>query len=228
MKFNQGRDRLIESLSFARRIYGIKLLFTKGWTENTKWFLLDHERMKYCIRLKKDGWVLDFGAYKGDYTATLLKRGGSFKFKIYEPVPEFYEICNARFKGNINIEVYNKAVSSDGRALQMEIDGPRTRLQDTESLLFCESISIEDALSDMDVVELVKMNIEGMEYECLETAINAGLLGKVNNLLIQFHNFETNSEIDYRNITNLLEKDFTKVFGYKWLWEHWKRSSALE
>jgi FkbM family methyltransferase len=223
MKFNQGLDRLIASWAFTRRIYGVKLLFTKGWTENTKWFLLNYERKKYQIKLKKGGTVLDFGAYKGDYTANLLKCSEHLIFKIYEPIREYYEICNNRFKNNINIQVYNKAVSSDGRTLQMKIDGPRTKLDDVESLSSFESISIDDALREIDVVELVKMNIEGMEYECLETAINSGQLCKVNNLLIQFHDFESDSESNYQNMTNLLEKDFTKVFGYKWLWEHWEK-----
>jgi FkbM family methyltransferase len=227
MNYSQISARCIESFGLARQIYGLKLLLTQGWSETTKWFLFNYETKKHKIPLK-DGVILDFGAYKGDFTAKLLKQSKNFKIKIYEPVPKFYEICKVRFQNYGNVEVHNVAVSSDGRTITMDIDGPRTRLSGQESSVFFNSISFQEILRNLQVIELVKFNIEGMEYECLEAALKAGLLSKVDNLLIQFHNFESDSDVRYQNLTNMLQKDFEKVFGYKWLWEHWIRIAVRE
>ena len=67
----------------------------------------------------------------------------------------------------------------------------------------------------------MKMNIEGLEYECLLSIIQSGSIKKINNLLVQFHNFRVEDEKNYVEITGLMSEDFIRVFSYKWKWELW-------
>ena len=58
-----------------------------------------------------------------------------------------------------------------------------------------------------------------MEYECLKALESNENLKKVKYLLIQFHNFNSNSDRDYRSVIETVEKSHESVFKYKWLWE---------
>ena len=141
------------------------------------------------------------------------------QYKVYEPVNQFAYFCQHRFKDNSNVEVIVSGVSSDGRYLKMFVDGPRTKNDSSTYLESFKSVPINSVLDILEEVELMKMNIEGMEYECLRALESNENLKKVKNLLVQFHNFDSNSDKDYRSVIKTIEKSHTSVFKYKWLWE---------
>ena len=62
-----------------------------------------------------------------------------------------------------------------------------------------------------------------MEYECLNLLILSNSLIKAKYLLIQFHNFEGGAEKKRNLVRKAIEKDFTNVFNYEWMWELWIR-----
>lgn len=146
-------------------------------------------------------------------------------FWLYEPIPAFFSVCENKFKNKENIIVYQKAVSADGRNFQMQIDGLRSR--EEPSIFFestaIESISIQDIFDSVMEIELVKMNIEGMEYECIEQLIRSNSLVKARYLLIQFHNFEKNSQNRRDLLRQQIEKDFNNVYTFEWMSELWIR-----
>lgn len=219
MTFDHKKSKLMEKSSLARRLYGLKLALKNGFTEESKWFILNYEKLKYQINLKEDGLVLDFGGYLGDFSANLLKKNPKLQCKVYEPVTQFAYICQNRFKGNSKVEVINSGVSSDGRYLKMYVDGPRTKYDSRIYPDSFKSISINSILDTLKEVELIKMNIEGMEYECLAALELNDNLKKVKYLLVQFHNFDSNSAKDYEAAIKTIEKSHTSIFKYQWLWE---------
>ena len=89
MGINWDKNGIMETSSFARRLYGIKLVFKEGLTEKSKWFILNREKLKYSMNLKEDGLVFDFGGYMGDFSANLLKVNPQLQCRVYEPVIEF-------------------------------------------------------------------------------------------------------------------------------------------
>ena len=219
------KERLIETSSIARRIYGIKLLLSLGLNDESKWFLLNKEKLKYNIKLKNDGLVLDFGGYIGEFTAKLSRLNPKMSFIIFEPVPVFYQKCSRRFRKKQNISVLPYGVTSNGRSIDLTIDGPRTKAFESGKNPIFASKSITDILNNLDQVELLKMNIEGLEYECLLSIIESGYIKKINYLLIQFHNFGVEDESNYVKTTRLISEDFINIFRYKWKWELWKIKS---
>lgn len=221
------KNKIMETSSLARRLYGLKLILNKGFTEESKWFVLNREKLKYYIDIKEDGLVLDFGGYMGDYSAKLLKMHPRLQCKVYEPVTEFAYYCQQRFKNNFNVEVIPSGVSSNGRYLKMYIDGPRTKNDANIELESFKSVSINSIFDSLKEVELVKMNIEGMEYECLRELEANGNLKKIKYLLVQFHNFNSNSEKEYREIVKTIEKNHTSVFRFRWLWELYSLKPVL-
>jgi FkbM family methyltransferase len=169
--------------------------------------------------LKEDSLVLDFGGYMGDFSANLLRVNPRLQCKVYEPVIEFAYSCQQRFKDNSNVEVIASGMSSNGRSLKLFVDGPRTKNDSSIHLESFTTVSINTVFDVLGQVELVKMNKEGMEYECLSELESNGNLKKIKYLLVQFHNFISHLEEDYRDIIKIMEKNHTSVFKYKWLWE---------
>jgi FkbM family methyltransferase len=165
------------------------------------------------------------GSYLGDYTEVILKNNPQLTFWLYEPISEFFSVCTNKFHNKENIVVHQKAVSADGRKFKMQIDGLRSR---QKSVNFSEgvtidSISIQEIFDSISEIQLVKMNIEGMEYECLEQLIRTNSLIKAKYLLIQFHNFEKDSLNRRDLLQKKMAKDFENIYSYEWMWELWMR-----
>lgn len=225
MRAEQMVDRLLENSAPARRIYGLKLLIRNGLTDTAKWFLQDREKLKYDIKLKAGGIVLDIGAYKGQYTKKMLARNQNAAFQLYEPIAEYFQICKDLFRDEKSVTIHQAAVSADGRDFQMEIDGLRSRNSPEKSAesVSITSIDIQTIFDAVQEIELLKMNIEGMEYECLDKLISSNSLIKAKYLLIQFHNFEDRSPHNLEKIHQGIDKDFVNIWKYEWMWELWKR-----
>lgn len=225
MRIQHLKDRILETSSIARRMYGLKLILIDGLSDRSRWFLFNSEKLKYRMRFKQDGLVLDIGSYLGEYSENIRKMNPGLTFWLYEPIPDYFKFCVNRFKGMDNVVIYEKAVSADGRNFQMQIDGLRSR-QDSINLMdgtHVSSISIQSIFNSVTEIELMKMNIEGMEYECLEQLIQTDSLIKTKRLLIQFHNFEDGAHHKREKIRKQIAKDFNNIYTFDWLWELWIR-----
>jgi FkbM family methyltransferase len=221
------KDRILETSSTARRIYGLKLILCRGPFDASRWFLFNGERLKYKVKFKQEGLVLDIGSYLGEYTEKIRKLNPQLTFWLYEPIPEYCKICVKRFKENERVVIHQAAVSADGRTLQMQIDGLRSR-EDSINFLNAtqvNSINIQEIFDSVTEIELMKMNIEGMEYECLQQLIHTDSLIKAKHLLIQFHNFDVGAHQRREVVRKQIERDFVNIFTFDWIWELWIRKS---
>jgi FkbM family methyltransferase len=217
-------DSLLEKSGFIRRIYGLKLFLKNGLSDSTRWFLFDREALKYSMPLNENGLVVDIGGYLGEYSSKLLSLNPGMSIQVYEPVKAYFEETRKRFQGYANVEVFNRAVSSDGRKVQIHVDGPRSKLGINQNENYFETLPILGLFSNLSKVELLKLNIEGMEYECIEILLKNDEMKKVNNLVVQFHNFDEESLSRYKSIVEEMKRDFVLVFKYEWVWEHWRKS----
>lgn len=200
-------------------------MINDGLTDASKWFLLNREKLKYDLDLKAGGIVLDIGAYKGQFTEKILAGNKDSIFWLYEPIAEYFQDCENLFSNEKSITIYQAAVSADGRNFEMQVDGLRSRKavgNSVDSVLIA-SICIQNIFDSAQEFELLKMNIEGMEFECLEKLIGTNSLIKAKYLLLQFHNFESNSAHRLEKIRENIDKDFENIWKYDWIWELWKR-----
>ena len=225
MKIEELKDFSLEKSSLARRIYGLKLTLQGGSSDASRWFLSNREKLKYGMKLAPDGLVLDVGSYLGEFTQKMLKKNPNMTFWLYEPIPKYFSACANRYKDRENIIVHQKAVSADGRDITMQINSLRSRQQNKIALdsTVVESKSIQEIFDSVLNIELMKINIEGMEYECLEQLMLSGSLIKVRHLLIQFHNFESDSQERRNALRNKIEQDFYNIYTFEWIWELWIR-----
>jgi FkbM family methyltransferase len=223
------KDDLLERFSLLRRFYGLKLLLSQGKTDAALWFLHNRHELKYSLDLAKEGIVLDIGAYKGNFTLNLLRKNPKLTFLLYEPILQYCNIARNNLGDQTNVVIIQKGISSDGRKIQLRDEGLRSRqiIRPSDTHLEIQTQNILALFEADSRIELLKMNIEGMEYECLEILIKTEKLKLANNLLIQFHNFESTSEDRYLAIRNKLIAEYDCVFSYKWIWELWKRKPEI-
>src|SRR5262249_41477745 len=142
--------------------------------------------------LAEDSVVFDVGGYLGDYAANIFCRYRS-AVHVFEPVPAYCVHIRQRFVRNSRVRVHEfglAGVTREERLFTAEAGSPTGR--DGFGLgkpMSVRLVRAADVLADLQLerVDLMKINIEGGEYELLEHLVESGLVSRITNLLIQFH-----------------------------------------
>ena len=77
------------------------------------------------------------------------------------------------------------------------------------------------AKENIKSVQLMKINIEGGEYELLERLIDTGLIKIIDNVQVQFHNISKDSTDKMERIQERLKHTHNATYQYKFVWENW-------
>lgn len=85
----------------------------------------------------------------------------------------------------------------------------------------CKKIKFIDYLknNNIDDIDLMKINIEGGEYELLEEIISQNYQNKIRNILIQFHNLSEDPIKRREKIIKKLSETHQIKFSYDFVWE---------
>lgn len=124
--------------------------------------------------VKEGDVVLDIGAHIGYYTLIASKIvGSSGKVYAFEPDPTFYSILerNIKLNGCKNVIAINKAVNKESGEIKLfqPVKYANTTIVDKgneKKYIKVQAVSIDDCVDD--VVDVVKMDIEGAEYIALK------------------------------------------------------------
>lgn len=198
--------------------------------EASRWFR-DHgdETLRLDYPLTSDSIVFDLGGYQGDFAAAINKKFNC-KVYIFEPVPAFYAMCADRFRANKKIVCMNYGLSSSDGYLDIF-------LSENASSFFTSSsskghtqrvkiISVINCIRELKIeqIDLMKINIEGGEFEVLPALIKSGDILKINFLQVQFHNFVTDAAKKREEIRANLATSHIEMWNYDFVWESWKRN----
>lgn len=78
---------------------------------------------------------------------------------------------------------------------------------------------------NIDFIDLMKINIEGAEYDLLEHILNRDLAGRINNIQVQFHNFIENCGERMFAIQKKLGETHQLTYQYLYVWENWEKKT---
>lgn len=193
-----------------------------------KWFADGGDELfRFDYDLDQASLVLDIGGFKGQWSSAIFSRY-QCNIIIFEPIREFVQVIKDRFARNDNIQVncfglggYSRkeqiGICSDGSSIFRKCD-------------INEEIEIVDIIEwinnhNINSIDLMKINIEGGEYELLERLMNGGLIGIIKNIQIQFHNISAESENRMQIIQRRLRETHIPTYQYKFVWENWKRKN---
>jgi FkbM family methyltransferase len=191
-----------------------------------QWFADDGDaRFRFDYPLDERSVVLDFGGYTGQWTSDLYSRYRC-KITVFEPVPSFSSAIEARFMHNDDVSIcpFGLGASARTETISLSADASSMFRGSGQSV----GIKIEDAKEWLDQagfeeIALIKVNIEGGEYELLERLIEIGFISKIRDLQIQFHDIFPSSKDRMRAIQAELSRTHSPTYQYEFVWENWSR-----
>ncbi len=185
-----------------------------------------HTNILHDFPLNEDSVVFDVGGYRGDYAQTIIACYGSQVY-LFEPSKLFYDHCQRRFSSEARVACLNYGLSDrnvqarlsrndDGSSVYSSSEAGQELIQLRKFSEVVEGLGIQ-------TIDLIKLNIEGGEFPVLNDMISSGCLSKVKRLVIQFHDFYPNAEVEREAIRNELRKTHRELWCEYFLWECWER-----
>jgi FkbM family methyltransferase len=186
------------------------------------------KELRLTYDLAENSLVFDLGGYEGQWASDIF---GKYKCPvwIFEPSASFYQRIVARFSHNPSMKVLNFGLADhDGELKLYESEDASSVIRDKDSVGKYEYIRLVNAsnfLSEKGIerIDLMKINIEGAEYDLLDHLIETGWITKIVNLQVQFHNFTDNAEARMQSIQRALARTHKPTYQYKFVWENWTR-----
>jgi FkbM family methyltransferase len=179
-----------------------------------------NETLRYEYPLKTDDVVIDCGGYEGRFAIMIHQMYGC-KVDIYEPVKYFYMTCLANKSLFPIIRAFHKGVGNSNRREIFHIQTDRTGLYAEGETEEVEIIDIKDVIRDRHI-SLLKLNIEGMEYEVLERIIECDLQQQIDNIQVQFHKIGDNYEERCQKIRDKLLETHELTYDLPFVWSNFQ------
>lgn len=186
------------------------------------------KKLRFNYDLTEDSIVLDLGGFEGQWASDLYSRYNP-SIHIFEPVPEYCEEIKKRFMNNKKISVYCFGLGADDSLEKIGVMGHESSIfRSNGKTGTIEIKSIETWLQEnhIDDIDLMKINIEGGEYDLLEKIISTGTIRRIKRLQIQFHDFFPDAESRMQQIKNSLASTHAPTYQYKFVWENWQIKAA--
>ena len=190
------------------------------------WFKVNGDKtLRLNYDLSKSSLVFDLGGYKGNFAQEIYNRY-LCKIFIFEPVKSFHKIIDNKFKDIPKVTAYPYGLANQDKELFISnSEDASSVFIDSDGSEKIKLKSILNFINDNKIthVDLIKINIEGGEYEVLESLLTSGMIPIFQNLQIQFHDFIIdNANERMENIQAQLAKTHKITYQYKFVWENWE------
>jgi len=173
--------------------------------------------------------VIVLGGYLGDSVDRYLKLGAR-AIDVFEPVPEYFEKLDHRFRSMSQINLIDKAAWVRNETLEFWLDNDGTGFSGrTGTPITVDAIRLSTWLSRQEEGKkyFIEINIEGSEYALLEDLMSTGMANRLETILVQFHNFSPESETQRTNLRSELANSHFELMNYKWVWEKWALKASV-
>lgn len=169
------------------------------------------------------GVVVDAGAHNGFFTLKALKEGAHRVYLIEPDVSPFY-YAQLNYRSDPRVVLLNKALSSNTNPIDFWLSGTYSvgnsavywTEESTKTTVEC--VDIPSILSVESKVSLVKLDIEGTEYEVIR-ALDDSHFDKVDQWFIEYHSGPQDLEEILKSrgyITEYRNTNFENPYGYIW------------
>lgn len=187
------------------------------------------EELRYSgYDLTPDSLVIDCGFYKGEFTLEMARRYDCW-IEAYEPIGEFYVEGLRNVLHKKKIKLMNLAVGTSFLSNRIfHIKGGMTgefNVEGNSQNVFVYPAWIAIGERDVDVL---KLNVEGGEFEILEslTKLHPDRLALCKNIQVQFHQVVPNFQSRYESIHAKLLETHHLTYDFPWCWQNFRRNDA--
>jgi FkbM family methyltransferase len=173
--------------------------------------------------------VLDVGAFVGEWSEQISKRYGSTIY-AFEPNPSSLQPLAQRLRDHPNVVRLSYGLGAADYTATMALAGPGSSIYSVGPELDTAEVQIRDVVGVLDElgiseIDLLKVNIEGGEYDLFDRLIEADRLRTIRLVSVQFHEWHPKAYRRRRTIRRALARCHVEVWCYPWVWEYWRRAT---
>lgn len=175
--------------------------------------------------LTSESIVVDLGGYQGQWTSDIYSKY-QCKVYVFEPIDRFFKFIKNRFKTNKRITVFCVALgNTDKEEIIFEkADGSSViRKGGIPSTIIIRKFDGMMKELNIQKIDLLKINIEGGEYDLLDYILETGWVHKINNIQVQFHEFFPEAKKRMKKIHDALSDTHYTTYQLEFIWENWKK-----
>lgn len=192
--------------------------------ELKKYYDAGGEKLRYDYVLDNKSVVFDLGGYEGEWASDIYSRFRSkiYIFEVYKP---YAEAISKRFEHNPDIHIFAFGLAAENTSASITINDNRSSIYtETGIKAPIELVSAAEFLekNNIDRIDLMKINIEGGEYDLLDHLIENGYHKIIKNLQIQFHNFVPDAIQRMNKIREKLSATHSTTYQFDFVWENWR------
>jgi FkbM family methyltransferase len=184
-------------------------------------------RLNY--ELDESSIVFDLGGYEGQWASDIFSMY-QCRIYIFEPLPAYAANISTRFRANHRISVHSYGLAAEDQQSALAVNGDASSVHKTgQEVVAIRLISTSRFIAEnkIDTIDLMKINIEGAEYDLLTYLIKSGLVNRIKNIQVQFHDFVPDAEIRMLEIQKQLSVTHELTYQYSFVWENWALKKQL-
>ena len=191
-----------------------------------KWILANgDETLRIDYSLNESSVVFDLGGYHGQWSKTIADKYNPYIY-VFEPIKSFYEICKNTLTEKNKVTIINAAAFDKNGSADFYLQNDATSMMIQEShtgIEVCELVDINEFIEkeNIETIDLIKINIEGPEYQILNHLIDSGKIEIFKNIQVQFHEI-ADRKSEYLKLQEDLSKTHQLTYQFIGIWENWQ------
>ena len=184
--------------------------------------------------LSKDSIVFDLGGYVGDY-ASKISDICKCKIFLFEPIKNSYDKCVERFNSDDDVKCFDFGLGVKTETIKISENGASSssfsvKKNEMKDKIECDIRNFHHFMQENNInhIDLLKINIEGGEFDLLDYLLKDDRILKIKKFQIQFHHFVENAEQRRDKIREKLwdthKNSWCTDVGsdpFYWKWEEW-------
>jgi len=189
------------------------------------WILRRGDNTSYKkLNLNTSSIFFDVGGFEGDYTQNIIEEYDCVSY-IFEPHPVYFQKIQKRFKDSSKVKIFNYGLGGKTEKVFLSDDAASSKVSNEKTKLSIVIKDISEVIEELQIkkIDLLKLNIEGSEYELLERLIDTKEIDKIQQIQVQFHENILNPEFRREVIRSKLKKTHKEIWSYYFVWERWDR-----
>jgi FkbM family methyltransferase len=178
-----------------------------------------------------DSIAIDVGAYIGRWSRRISERYAP-TIHAFEPAPGKISGLHELAERHPKVSVHAYGLGGSDFAARLALAEHGSSIYTDEGAFGSAEVQIRDAAAvfdelGLDHVDVMKVNIEGGEYDLLDRLIETEWLPRIRLVMIQFHEWHPRAYWRRFRIRRALSTTHEIEWDFPFLWELWRRADGV-
>ena len=180
------------------------------------------QKFRYSFDCKREGVILDVGAFEGEFAK--FHADTADMVICFETNKVAVKALHKRFHNYDNVRIYDFGIGSKTFRGRMVGKGPGASIvfDDNADVIIRDVVSVFEELN-LNEVTLMKVNIEGGEFDLIQALCDSGLIRNIREIHIQAHDFADKNLNNYLSMHRRLSAHFNLIKSFPYIWDFWIR-----